>query len=48
MRLWDEEWAWQAGKPPIVIIIILVLILVIIVIVSLLAKLTVTAFKPAL
>jgi hypothetical protein len=45
MRLWDEEWAWSAGKSPIVVIVVLV---VIIVVVSLLANLTVTAFEPIL
>jgi hypothetical protein len=46
MRLWDEEWAWSAGKSPIVVIVVLVII--IIVVVSLLANLTVTAFEPIL
>jgi len=44
MRLWDEEWAWSAGKSPIVVIVVLVIIVV----VSLLANLTVTAFEPIL
>jgi hypothetical protein len=45
MRLWDEEWAWSAGKSPIVVIVVLVIIIVV---VSLLANLTVTAFEPIL